>query len=57
MEIKTLNQEVNIKEAISSSGWSGSIEKPDGTQVTLKLENAKYNGITIDTNLQSSIKL
>jgi len=57
IESKSLSKDVNIAEAISNSGWLGSIEKPDGSQLTLKLENVKYNGVLINTTLQSSIKL
>lgn len=43
--------EVDINEAISSEGFTGTFELPEGTEFNLVLENTKYNGKNVDLNI------
>lgn len=52
-----LMENVNVTAATSSSGWTSSIDKPSCSKLILRLEEAKYNGKSVNTDLQATIKL
>jgi len=57
VEDVSLTQSINVSSAVSTNGWTSSIERPSGSKITLKLDGAIYNGVSVKTNLQASIKL
>lgn len=47
---------INIQSAYTSSGWSSSFAYEPGKEITLKLEDVKYNGENTNYNLYAKVK-
>ncbi|MCI8444616.1 MAG: hypothetical protein HFJ37_05670 [Clostridia bacterium] len=49
--------DIDIQAAVSSQGWSTSIEYSYGNEMILKLENVRYEGKEIKRDLQAKLKM